>query len=198
MLSPVSFNPPTPPSNTNSSKSVSQLANNLASCTNTCTPMEKMSCVNIENQINVKWSSHLSNDDMLDFIWCPKINLDKLSRPSSDSEYTPNKGGSVIFMHSNGDDLFIKNNRLSPLSLSNYITRLDDYFHTSSPLILAACRAGYESETGSIAQKLANALGREIIASPGMVHAECNDEKTHIVKICSDQPFLTFAPSNRS
>jgi hypothetical protein len=87
---------------------------------------------------------------------------------------------------------------LSPLSFSNYITSLDDYFHTSSPLILAACRAGYESETGSIAQKLANALGREIIASPGMVHAECNDEKTHIVKICSDQPFLTFAPSNRS
>ena len=78
--------------------------------------MEKMSYANIENQINVKWSSHLSNGDMLDFIWCPKINLDKLSRSSSDSEYIPNNGGSVIFMHSDGDNLLIKNNRLSVLA----------------------------------------------------------------------------------
>ncbi|WP_147658649.1 hypothetical protein [Yersinia kristensenii] len=166
---------------------------------NTYISMAKECCTNIENQINIKWSSSLSNEGMLDFIWCPEINLKKLSRPSSGSEYIPDDGGAVVFMHSDGSNLFIQNNEVSPFILSRYITRLDDYYHTSSPLILAACRAGYESETGgSIAQKLANALNRKIISSPGIVRIECNDEKTHILKIYSDQPFLTFTPSNPS
>jgi len=82
MLSPVSFNPIPQDLNTNSGKPVSQQANNIASCTKTYISMGKECCTNIENQINIKWSSHLSNDGMLDFIWCPKINLDKLSRLS--------------------------------------------------------------------------------------------------------------------
>jgi len=82
-------------------------------------------------------------------------------------------------MHSNGRDLIIKNKKLSLESFSFYLTRLDSYndFDNSSPLILAACNAGSDDVEGSIAQKLANALDRTIVTSPGMICAEANDEK---------------------
>ncbi|MBF1996278.1 hypothetical protein HW114_12695 [Serratia symbiotica] len=174
------------------------LADNIASCMNTAEPLGFYDCQGTENEINVRWSSHLSNDGMLDFIWCPHVNLSRFSCSSSDSEYFPESGSSAVFMHSNGRDLIIKNKKISPESFSDYITRLDGYNDSdnSSPLILAACKAGSDDADGSIAQKLANAIGRTIVASPGMIRAEANDEKTHIIKICSDQPFLAFTPSN--
>lgn len=202
MLSPISFNPSPSvqarPLKIDGDKPLSALADNIVSCTNTSECMEKDNCKNIQNEIDIKWSSHLSNDGMLDFIWCPKVNLKQISFYLSDSEYSPEKGGSVIFTHSNGSDLFIKNKKLSAELFSTYITRLDGYYDTRSPLILAACKAGYENATDSIAQKLANALDRTIIASPGMVHADCNAEHTHITKIYSDRPFIAFTPSNLS
>lgn len=144
------------------------------------------------NRVDTQISEAMSSPTEANFIWVTDINTARLT--PVDGKYSPNEGALAWFVHSDGTNLLVKGLHATPAQLAPNIKSLPGYnTRAGEPLILASCTCGQGGHQ-SIAQQLADQLGRPVVASPGLVHIDMNVQRTKVTSIYSEKPFVRFEP----